>query len=233
MSSLGFQTLVVNNRSYDNHSLTRLYDLFIPLGISNFVFLSDFDFTKDSFAIKASRIKSFKLEQKPCLPRRTHVDVFYHLILNEGCAFNPDFARLYTNKKYRSLFCSYPIFLKGVRHDLAKDINQMLYRAHSFVIFTNFEAVIETSVPEAYQKLFDIPNIGFGFELTYLFRADKQPLLRKLLDKGVLIIPMISHDVSNYVGIMNDAKYFMETFGKNVYNKLCLQLSRGCTKFGY
>ena len=60
LTSLGFDTIVVNNRQYDDDDLCLLFDLFCACGIKNFIFLSDFNFENDSFSIERDKIISFK-----------------------------------------------------------------------------------------------------------------------------------------------------------------------------
>ncbi len=233
MTSLGFETLLINNEMYDKESLEDLFSLFVPCGIRNFVFLSSFDLAANSFPIELQRLKGFRNFADDLLPRGFHAYTAFNLMLSEGCAFNRSFNRIYSNKKQKALLAVYPAFSEKIRYELSKDINQMIYKLKAFTVLTNFETVIETSHKEAYSKLFYIKNFAYGFDINYLLRKDRQELLNYLIDNNILFMPMVSHHSMNYVEIMNRFDELFDIIGKKRYFAMLRNISKCSEKIGF
>ncbi len=233
MTSLGFESILIANYNYDDESLRRLFELLSPLGIRNFIFLFDFDFAQNSFAIQNQKLRDFEVRADKFLPRGFHAIAKHKLVLNEGCSFNKDFKRIFAYKKTHALFSTYPIFSESFRYDIAKDINQILYRHKCFTVFTEFNNVIETSSNNTYSKLFGISNIAFGFDINYVLNPDKLDIIEALLSNGNMFMPMITHDISRYAGILEQAEYFIKISDKKTYYDLCRIFSRCASKLGF
>jgi hypothetical protein len=160
--------------------------------------------------------------------RGVNVKVFYNLLLERGAAFNKDIKRLYADKKHSSLFVSLPLMLDRNYDAIANDVNHLLYRRKAFPVFTDFNMTLETSSYDFCTKLLSSIKAGFCFDVNYLFDPKNVKLAETMLASGARLIPTISHDLSNYVGIMNEADFFMEKIGKSSYYRLC-SLITGCS----
>ncbi len=233
LTYLGFETLLIDNFSYDDNDLSALFDLFVPLGIRNFIFLSDFDFEINALTIETVKRKNFNRKLKSFISRNVHAEMFWKLNLSQGVAFNKNFHRIYALKKYRSFFAHYPLFADDKRHDIAKDLNYLIYKSKSFPILCDFDSVMDTSSTASYLNLFDVKNIAFGIDLNYLFRLDKVEFVKFLSSKNVFVFPMISHDIANYYTIMNDVEFAIKKIGKKNFKQLCFLSSKASAKIGY
>ena len=133
MTSLGFDTVLVNNRIYDEDGILQLFNTLSVYDVRNFIFLSNFDITVNSFSLESEKIKGFKAFLSKLAPRGIHTYVYYNTFFDKGLVHNKDFNRLYALKKKSSLFINMPLLSKAVYEELAADINYMMYRI-SFVL---------------------------------------------------------------------------------------------------
>ncbi len=230
--SIGFDTLIVNNRSYAEDDLSELFELFVPLGIKNFVFLFEFDLANTSFLRVNKKISLLEERLSMITPRGIHSSVKLELIFDSGAPFNSDLSKLYASRSKHSLFVALPIFPRTDDNVFATDLNRLLYRSSSFPIFTSFQNITETAPAEFVSRL-TATDAGFGFDLNYLLRTDRPELTKSLISNNALILPMISHQPANYVGIMNEISYFKEIYGKSEYYTLCSQINRCSSKAGF
>jgi hypothetical protein len=230
--SIGFDTLIINNRYYSEDDLSELFELFVPLGIKNFLFLFEFDLANTSFLRVNKKISLLKQLLSTLTPRGVHSSVKLELVFDSGAPFNSDLSRLYASRSGRSLFVALPIFPQTDDNVFATDLNRLLYRSGSFPIFTSFQNITETASTEFTSKLIST-GAGFGFDLNYLLRTDRPELIQNLISNNTLILPMISHQLTNYVGIVNEISYFKEIYSKNEYYKLCSQINRCSSKVGF
>ena len=231
LTSLGFDTVLIHNRRYTDGELEQLFSLFSQYDVKNFIFLCDFDFALDSITIERQRTLDFLERAAVMAPRGVYVKAFYNVIANGGFAFNKDIKRIYANKKRRSLFVGLPLFTDNSFDVIAHDLNNLIYRQKTFPVFTGFDGVLNTASPEFCRKLIKNGNVGFGFDLNYLFDPKNAKLLFELLESRVLFLPMISHDISNYVGVIKSAEYIMEEIGKKSYYQLCSQIRKCASRF--
>lgn len=224
--SIGFDTLIANNRRYSEDELSDLFSLFVPLDVKNFIFLCEFDLVSDSFHKANEKTSLLKDRLSRTAPRGVHANVKYELIFDRGAPDNPQLSRLFASRAKRSLFVSLPMFPQVDDNSFATDLNRLIYRSNSFPIFTSFHNLVETA-PLAFTSKLMTTDAGFAFDLNYLLRTDHPTLTERLFD--VRVLPMISHDIANYVGIVNEISYFQEIFGKKQYYRLCSQINRCCT----
>ena len=231
LTSLGFDTIVINNRQYDDDSLCLVFDLFSGCGIRNFIFLSDFDFENDSFGIERDKIIIFKNKLSSLTDRKINFKVFFNLYVSSGFSFNKDVKRFYSVKKNRSLFAQLPLFTDLGFDLIAHDVNNLIYRQKSFPVFSSFDTVINTASEDFCKKLMNNKNMGLGFDINYIFDPSNLQLFSEILNSKTLILPMISHDISNYVGISKSAEYFMEIYGIKNYYKMCSLINKCASKF--
>ena len=232
LASLGFDTIIVNNRRYDEESLSELFNLLFPFGVNKFIFLLDFDLSLDSFSVQFEKIQRFAKIVSNISPRGARSKIFYNLILDKGSSFNPEFNRLYSVKKARSLFLSLPLFTDTNYEVIAQDLNNMIYRMNAFPLITNFDMVVETSANIFWQKLLSVSNLGVSVDINYLFDPEKLGFAEALILNKTPLIPSVSRDIANYVGIVNEAEFFFEKIGKKKYYSICSQISRCSSKFG-
>ena len=230
--SLGFDTLIVNNLFYSEDDLSELFELFVPLGIKNFVFLFEFDLANTSFFRVNNKISLLDELLSKITPRGVHSAVKLELIFDKGASSNSDLTRLYSSRSKKSIFIALPIFPKTDDNGFATDLNRLLYRNTAFPIFTSFQNIAETAPNEFITKLLST-DAGFGFDLNYLLRTDRQWITKIITSKKVLILPMICHDFSAYVGIANEILHFKEIYGKDEYYKLCSQINHCSSKAGF
>ncbi len=231
LTSLGFDTVLIHNRRYTDDELEQLFSLFSQYDVKNFIFLCDFDFEVDAITIERQRTIDFLDRAESMAPRGVHIKAFYNVIASNGFAFNKDIKRIYANKKYRSLFVGLPLFTDNSFDAIAHDLNNLIYRQKTFSVFTCFDGVINTASQEFCQKLIKNSNVGFGFDLNYMLDPKNLPLIFDLLNSRTLLLPMISHDISNYVGVIKSAEHTMEEIGKKNYYQLCSQIHKCASRF--
>ena len=232
LTSLGFDAVIINNGDRNVQGLTFLFELLSKSDIKNFVFASDFDFAQNSFSLENQKINNFKAKLKNISSSGgLHHKVFYNLILTQGSVFNDEFKRIYAAKKYNSFFVTLPLFTHTAYDSLATDINQMIYRHKAFPVILNFDKILDTASVDFCDMLINTSQFGFGLDINYIFDPAKRAYIEKFLRKGSLIFPTISHDISNYVGIMNEAEAFMKNMGRRNYYQLCTQIRRCTGKF--
>ena len=232
--SLGFDTLIVDNRQYSDDDLFSLFELFASFDVKKFIFLCRFDFTYDSFTVAADKISRFtrRLESVASnLPTGIRYAVKYELQIDKGVSENPELHKLCASRSKRSIFVSLPMFLHTADNNYATDINRLLYRSELFPIFTSAHNFLETA-PDDFASRFLSTGAGFAFDINYLLRADAPKLIENIISKNILISPMISRDIPNYIGIESQVSYFRDIFGKNTYYKLCTQINRCLTRAG-
>ena len=229
--SIGFDTLIVNNRFYAEDDLSKLFELFVPLGIKNFVFLFEFDLANTNLLRVNNKISALEALLSTITPRGVHTTVKPELIFDSGVSSNSDISKLYASRSKRSLFVALPMFPQTDDNGFATDLNRLIYRSNSFPIFTSFQNIVETAPEDFTARLLSTPS-GFGFDLNYLLRTDRKDLISMLINNNSLILPMISHELANYVGIVNEVSHFKETYGKTEYYKLCSLINRCASKAG-
>ena len=229
--SIGFDTLIINNRFYSEDDLSELFELFVPLGIKKFVFLFEFDLANTNLLRVNNKISLLNELLSRITPRGVHSAVKLELIFDNGASSNSDISKLYASRSKRSLFVALPMFPNTDDNGFATDLNRLIYRSGSFPIFTSFQNITETAPTDFTARLLSTPS-GFGFDLNYLLRTDRKELVSTLINNNSLVLPMISHELANYVGIVNEISYFKETYGKNEYYKLCSQINRCSIKAG-
>ena len=231
LTSLGFDTIVVNNREYDNENLCLLLDLFCKCGIKNFIFLSDFDLERNSFRLEHDKIIDFKNRISTVVPYTIHPKVFFNLYVTNGFSSNKDIKRCYSVKKNRFLFAQLPMFT-DINFDLiAHDLNNLMYRQKSFPVFSSFDTILNTASDDFCKKLINNKNIGFCFDINYIFDPKNVELFSSVLNSKAFILPMISHNISNYAGILKSAEFFMGIYGNSNYHKLCSLINKCASKF--
>lgn len=234
MQDLGFDILIVDNRQYSDHAVSALFNLFAPLGIKKFIFLCDFDFTRDSFSVALDKISRFKERLKALTPERPagiHSYVKLELQFDIGAVHNPQLSRLYASRSQKSLFVSLPIFINASDNAFASDLNRLLYRSDAFPIFTEAQNIAETAPSDFYSRLLST-GAGFAFDLNYLLRTEEPRPIKNIISNNILILPMISHELENYVSIEKHIAYFQECLTKSDYYRLCTQINRCALRAG-
>lgn len=232
MTSLGFDTVLVNNRIYDEDSILQLFNTLSVHDVRNFIFLSDFDITVNSFSLEFEKIKSFKAFLSKLAPRGVHTYVYYNTFFDKGLVHNKDFNRLYALKKKSSLFINMPLLSKAVYEELAADINYMLYRKSARPLCTGFDLNLETSDMSVCEHLLACKGLSFGFELNYIFSKDKRPLLAEIVKNKTFFIPTITRPVIEYKDIIHSAEEVLNDIGKRDYYQLCASINRCASTFG-
>lgn len=228
MSSPYIDTLIIQNYNYSSDSLMQTFDLFSRCGVSNFIFLFDFDFTKHSIRYQKEKIKEFKIRLTAIRPRGIHTYVFHKVRFDKGVTLNKDFSKTYTSKKSPVVFLSIDLPTATNYDILSQDINRLLYTRKVFSFITNFDSIIEYigHSNDGYEKLLSNQSFGFGFDLNYLFNTGKANVLSKLVSDNALVTPIISGDISNYISFPKDFEYLVNSSDNKNYATLCRQLQK-------
>ncbi len=233
-ASLGFDTLIVNNRIYDRHSLSLLFEGFSRHDIKNYIFLSDFDFTTDSLSLKSEKSKNFQNTLKSIAPRGVHTKVCFNLCFGGGVASNPQLRRIYANKKSSALFIGLPTMIDTHSYQhFALDINRLIYKINALPLCTGFDKILETSDSDICIRLLQNPKLAFGFDLNYLLSPVNSDFLKQISTIKPLLIPTIS----NYIEAYGDIDYFhekaLENIGKDNYYSICSKINKCASYFGF
>ncbi len=233
-TSLGFDTVIVNNRMYDTESLSLLFNQLLKHDIKNYIFLSDFDFINNSFSLEADRIKKFKVLLKDITPYGVHTKICYNLNFEHDVSFNKELKRLYAYRKNSSLFISLPTMLDLKIYDsFSIDLNRLIYRLNAFPLCVDFDKVIETSNMDICMRLLKNPRIAFGFDLSYLFSPEKLDFLKTLIQNNSLVIPTISQDILQYEYLDYFYEKLLDNIGKEKYYQLCTKINKCSILFGF
>ena len=107
----------------------------------------------------------------------------------------------------------------------------IIYRQKSFPVFSAFDSIMNTASKEFSLKLIKNTNVGFAFDVNYLFDPKNLNLVNELINMRTMVLPTVSHNISNYAEILKSADFFMEKIGKKEYYQLCSQIRRCASKF--
>lgn len=231
--SLGFDTLII---SYDRSRFSdfkNLMEHFYSLGIKNFIFIFDYDPTRDTLVQFSEKFNGVKKYCSQFASRRMKIKCAFNLNICRGAAFNSSVTKLYADKSSKSIFVGMPIFTDRVYDSFATDINHLLYRKSAFTVFSFFDLIIETAGRPFCKKFITNPHIGITLDVNYLFNPKNQDVFNEILKSNCLLIPTVSGDISNYAGVGASAEYALNLYGKNKYYKLCSQINKCSVKFGF
>lgn len=229
ITSLGFDTIVIHtNRFYSD--IDQAIKTFYSFGIRNFLFIFDFDPLCDSIAITKSKMNEFKNIVK-ISPLHVKIKTAFNLSISPGAAFSDSINQIYANKKFKALFTSLPLFTNTNYDPIALDINHLLYKKSSFLVFTDFEKIVETSSIDFCSKFITNSRICICTDLNYLLDPQKKIFFNRILKANCLILPSISKDLANYVGALKSSEFIIEQYGKKAYYNFCLQINRASTRF--
>ena len=148
-----------------------------------------------------------------------------------GFSLNKDLQRFYAIKKQKSLFAELPLFTDNGFDNIAYDLNNLIYRKKSFAVFTSFDTVINTASKDFTEKLISNNKIGFSLDINFMINPNNASLLLELVESRAMILPAISHDLSNYAGVLNSAEFLVEIIGKKKYYQLISQINKCASKF--
>ncbi len=233
MTSVGFDTIVINNRYSDNTDLRRLFDFFLPMGIVNFIFPYRFDLSVDNITLSSERLKNFTRLAQNVAPRGVHVKAAHALCFIDGVSQNRSLEKFCLSKKKHSEFFVLPLFSDPSDNRFATELNRLLYRRSIFPIFNSFDSIVKTAPRGFCSKLLCSNSAGFVLDINFLFDLENTEILNLIVKNSVQILPSISHGLENYVGIQETLKYFIQQFGKNNYYKLCSQINKCSNTVGF
>lgn len=223
---LDFDTLIVNNREYSQKDIALLFEVLVPLGVRNFVFLRTFDLSADSVAIETDVMRNFKKSLDDISSRGIKSKVCFEMLFDVGASQNPNLPRLRVSRKRNAVFVSLPIFPNTDDNVFSYELNRLLYRSDVFPVFTCFDKIIQTAPWEFCEKLLQTRKAGFSFDLNAILCSKDRRLLNHIINSNTYIIPSISHNIGNYAGIDKQAQKFMENYGKSNYYRLCSQFRK-------
>ena len=228
ISTLGFDSIAIHINRFSS-DIPQALEYFYSLGIKNFLFIFDYDPLIDSIAITKNRMQKFKHTQKLSI-LRMNIKCAFNLCITQGAGFNESIQQIYCNKKSKSLLVSLPLFTDKNYDPIALDINHLLYKKSTFLTFTHFEEIVESSSIDFCLKFINNPRIGLSIDLNYLLDPQKEIFVRKILDNNNLTLPSISRDISNYAGTLASANFIIDKYGKKSYYKLCSQINKASNK---
>ena len=233
MFSLGFDTLIIDNLHYSDDELSKLFELFVPLDVVNFVFIHDFDFRSDNLTLSLNKFRSYAKHLSSISPRNVHVKVCANLPLIDDAVDNPALRRLRASNKHNSIFVSIPLFQESSDNHFAANLNKLLYRKNLFPIFTSYDNRLKTASGELDYKLLCVKNCAFAFDINYLLSSENSEIHNLLISKSIHFLPSISRDLGNYVGVIKYAEHLMSVIGKSNYYKLCSLINKTATHLGF
>lgn len=229
LSSLGFDTIVVHADKISSN-IEHAFNLFYEIGIKKVLLLFNYDPLCDSITLIKSRANEFKSLCSKYAYRRIKIKCALNLHITEGSVFNDSINRIYCNKSFKTIFVSLPLFTETRYQPIALDINNLLYKKKAFPVFTSFEKIIETSSLDFCSKFINNSKIGISIDINYLLNPQKEKVFKSLLKSSSLIFPTITHDISNYAGILPSTEFIIKKYGKKSYYSLCSQINRGSMK---
>jgi hypothetical protein len=229
ITSLGFDTVLIHTNGYSKN-ISQTVELLYPLGIKNYIFLFDYDPLSDSIPIIKANLKKFKSICSDTVSHHIKIKCALNLHVCNGSAFNPSVDQIYADKRSKAIFTALPIFADVNYQSVALDINHLLYKKLTFPIFTGFDKIIESSNYEFCSKFINNSKIGIAVDLNYLLDPKNQYIFKEILKSNSLILPSISHDVSNYAGIKASAEFIIDQYGKKSYYALCSQINKCSSK---
>lgn len=214
---LAFDALLVDCRPYTSEKISSVFDLFVPLGIKKFFFIYDVDLAHDNSFYRAEAIDRFKSLSSSLSPRGVHAYIVYRLSLDDSISKNPELRKFFSSKKLHSMLVSLGIFPNVNENSFATHINSLLYHREIFPVFTGFDTVIKSSRTDFCTKLLKIKKAAFSFDINSLFGVSKPEITKTILDSKSYVLPCITHNVSDYVGIEKLIDCFYRKYGKEAY----------------
>ena len=227
LNSLGFDSLALHVNNF-NSDINEAIIFFRTLGIKNFLMIFDYDPLNDSIPILKSKIIEFKKIHTRNM--RINLKCAINLHLSQGIGFNNQVSRLYCNKKSKALLITLPLFTDTNYDPISLDINNLLYKKSSFLIFSSFEKIIESSSLDFCLKFINNPRIAVAVDLNYILNPQKSAFFHKILSSGSLIIPSISKDIAYYAGALPSTLFAIDKYGKKDYFRLCTQINKASNK---
>lgn len=228
MTPLGFDSLIIHHHHIDAAHISNTLLFFSNLGIKNFIFLFNYDPIISNTTAFQEKLKSCRKQLfliKNSVRLRINIFLFPNIILTGGYSSNPSFDKLYANRSFHSVFLSLPWFLDDDANGLSYDINHILYKKKAFPIFTDFDSVYQTSSPDLCDRLLSNRSLGISVDLNHVFSSMSDTLLKK----GISVIPQISNELSNYVGILNYISNFKKKCGMIEHFNICRQI-KSCSE---
>ena len=229
ITSLGFDTILIHYGAFSN-DITSTFELLYPLGIKNYIFLVDYDPTFDSIPILKARLKELKKLYSDTSSHNVKIKCALNMHICNGSAFNPSIDQIYANKKSKALFIVLPLFADINYQSIALDVNHILYKKSALPIMTSFDKILESTNYDFCSKFVHNSKIGLGVDINYLLAPKNQSLFNDVIKSRSLIIPSISHDISNYAGIKASTEFIIDQYGKKSYYAICSQINKCSTK---
>ena len=223
----GFDTVVVNANAYNYESVKQLLAFFPKYSFNNFIFLFDYDFKLHSLPFQKEKIKSFISNIKPVLPRGVHITAYFNLLLDHSSTLNKNILKLRANKSSGTLFVTLPPLHPDNYDIYAKDINKLLYDNKICPVFVGFDKLLSISDRNIWNKLFGNKNAIFTFDIL---NPNNESIIDEIIQNDISIIPTLSSHCSEYAGITENIKFYIERYGKQKYNKLSFKVEKTLNK---
>ena len=103
MFSTGFDTIAIDNNENNTETICEIIYFFARLGIKNFLFIRQFDFTLDSVSLRKEKMRLIKKRISPYVPRGTNIKFANSLIFTDGIV--PSITHLFSILFNSSYMC--------------------------------------------------------------------------------------------------------------------------------
>lgn len=216
MNSLDFHYLIVSNQAFDEESLQNTFTFFGALGIRKFIFTVPFDLANRSVGILLDKMQRLRIRLHKCCPRGCSFELFPYVDVAEDTVFHADLSRcLIKSSPY--IFFRISAFYHPSNTDSA--LNHLCFQRKYRPIFTSFEDAIRTGSSEHIDRLTGSRLLCFSMDLNFMTEIESKNQMLQWIRQGTFLLPSISHDLSNYTGILNRFQLFKEDIGASNYTK--------------
>ena len=216
MNFLPFDYLVVANRNFDIDSLTETVSFFSAHGIRKFIFLLNFDRTRSTVSQIKARQKNLDQSLRSLGLKGVTLHTSLCLDLSDGIVYDPSLELIFNRSEM--LFVNLPLFCDESWVD--NDLNYLLFKKKKSPILTSLEGTILTSSQDRINQIFHSKFYRLALDLNYLTSLDAESRVMQIISREIPVIPCISHDVSNYVGIVNALESLKYRLGTDSYVSL-------------
>ena len=223
MSLLDFDYLIISNQRLNTGSLQDTLFFFHELGIRTVVLTVRYNRERYTPAYFFDRLRTLKEEVRNIRPRGMNLVVCPEIQMTDGIAEDSVLSRLRANRS-EYLFINLPLFHWDDRLDA--DLNRILFQKHLCPIFTGFESNMKTNSPAQLERLARSRSFIGCFDLVYLTSLSAHEPLIHLLLNDTPILPCISHDLSDYAGVIDGFHDLKNRIGNKRYVDLCRTMQR-------
>ena len=223
MSRLDFNALIVSNHRLHAESLRDTMFFFHALGIQTMILTVRYHRERHTITDFSERMRKLKADIRKIRPRGMKLIVCPEVSLTEGIADDPALSRLTANRS-EYLFVNLPLFHCDDWMDT--DLNRILFQKHCRPIFTGFESNMKTYSSEQLERLIHSHSFIGCFDVNYLTSLSAHEPLTRMIRDGIAVLPCISHELSDYAGVIAGFDALKDSLGNQRYVELCRTIQR-------